>query len=193
MNKVIGLVGEDPNDTDSIINLLKSRINTKISYIKLIKNVRGCNLDNPRTKASLAIECARKKPHLIIFIRDTDGLITELDKIEKCRNWHINLSKELKTPNILLMNIYELEALIFADIDAFNRIYKTKIKGGGDVTYIKKPKEELEEYTKERYKESDCPKIFKQLNIDNVIKNCGYFRRFYEDVVRTVGTQHLAK
>jgi hypothetical protein len=193
MNKVIGLVGEDPNDTTSIRHLLEQKICVNISYITLIKRITGSNLDNPRAKATLKIECARKRPDLIIVIRDADGIITDHVKIEKRRRWYSDLSKELNTPNILLLNVYELEALIFADIDVFNREYKTKIKGGRDVTYIEDPKKKLENYTKERYKESDCPKIFKQLNIDNIIKNCGYFRRFYEDVVRTVGKQHLAK
>ena len=195
MNKVISLVGEDPNDTLSIRYLLEKRISVKVSYELLIRHKRGHQLDNERTKESLKIECKRKNPDLIIFIRDADGIYTQHDKIEKCNKWHKELSKELNTPNILLLNIYELEALIFADIDVFNSIYKTSIKGNRDVTYIKEPKEELIKHTlkqKKKYSESDCPDIFKQLNIDNVIKKCGYFRQFYEALVQAVGEQHVS-
>ena len=83
-----------------------------------------------------------------------------------------------------MLNIYELEALIFADIETFNKLYSTSIKGNRDVSYIERPKEELKEKTrklKKKYFESDCPKLFKELRIDIVSKNCAYFKTFLDD------------
>ena len=192
MNKVIGLVGEDPNDTRSIRYLLEKKIATKVSYELLIKNKRGHQLDNIRTKEALKIECERKKPDIIIFIRDADGICTQNEKIEKCKQWHKDLSKHLNVANVLLLNIYELEALIFADIDVFNRIYKTSIKGNRDVTFIKEPKEELIRQTRKlpkKYCESDCPELFKQMNVENIISNCSYFKQFYQNVERLLSAE----
>ena len=39
------------------------------------------------------------------------------------------------------------------------------------------PKEFLMENSK--YKESDCPELFKHLEINTVINNCRYFKTFY--------------
>ncbi len=192
MNKVIGLVGENPNDTLSIRYLLEKKIATKVSYELLIKNIRGHQLDHNRTKETLKIECERKKPDIIIFIRDADGICTQKDKIEDCKQWHKELSKQLNVPNVLLLNIYELEALIFADIDVFNRIYKTSIKGNRDVTFIEEPKEELIRQTRKlpkKYCESDCPELFKQMNIDKIISNCSYFKHFYQNVEKLLSAQ----
>lgn len=186
MNKIVGLIGEDPNDTEAIKFLLQQKICTGVSYQHLMKNVRGHQLDNERTRISLKIECERKKPEILIFIRDVDGICTQKDKINKCEVWHKNLSKELGIKNILLLNIYELEALIFADISAFNSIYKTSIKGNRNVTYIKEPKEELIRATRKlqkKYSESDCPQLFKAMNIENVLNNCAYFRHFFDSYV----------
>lgn len=185
MNKLIGLVGEDPNDTRSIIHLLERKLPRSVSYTPLIRNKRGYQLDNVRTKEALKIECKRKKPHVVIFIRDADGICTQEDKIKKCKQWYDNLSNEIGARHILLLNIYELEALIFADIDTFNRHYKTTIKGGRDVTYIAEPKEELIRQTRKlnkQYAESHCPELFKSLNVENVINNCVYFKAFVNDL-----------
>ena len=181
MNKRVGLVGEDPNDTSSVKNLLLQRFDKNISYIQLLNNIRGHQLDNARTKHSLQIECKIKQPDIIIFIRDADGICTHENAIQKCNSWHTNLSGVVKTKNILLLNIYELEVLIFADIEVFNKKYNTSIKDNRDVTFIKEPKEELKRKTSKlnkKYFESDCPELFKLLRIDNVIKNCSYFREF---------------
>jgi len=181
MNKKIGLVGEDPNDTESIRFLLDKKFSGSVSYQILMRRITGYNLDSDHTKRILKVECDKQKPDIVIFIRDADGICTEKKKIETCERKHKDLSKALKVKSILLLNIYELEALIFADIDTFNRVYKTEIKGGGDVTYIAEPKEKLKRHTRKMQKtfhESHCPEIFKEMNIDNVIANCSYFREF---------------
>lgn len=182
--KKIGIVGEDPNDTDAIKNLLQKKHANALHFKQLIKNKRGHQLDNERTFHSLKIEYDDYKPHFVLFIRDADGIVTENNKIKKVVNWFTKLNPTVENKGILLINIYELEALILADISTFNRLYGTTIKFGGNVMYQTEPKELLIQKTsknKKKYAESHCPDIFKELDFDSVINNCMYFKTFYED------------
>ena len=180
----IGLIGEDPNDTDSIKNLLLQKHKEVFHFIQLLRNKRGYQLDNPRTQAALKIEYERKVPDHVLFIRDVDGLPSQQDKIKKVNTWFNKLNKIVSNKGILLMNIYELEAIILADIQTFNKLYNLEINFQGNVMYQIEPKEYLirKTYTSQKtYSESHCPKIFEKLNFDVVIKNCEYFSHFYEN------------
>lgn len=86
------------------------------------------------------------------------------------------------------MNIYELEALILADIETFNKIYKVDIKIKGNVMYQKEPKEFLKLKTKgcrKKYFESDCPDLFKRLRFNKIGSNCKYFSDFIAEFKKT--------
>src|ERR1700743_2437831 len=125
MKLKIGLIGEDPNDTQSIRNLLQRRYPDSFTFKQLIKNKKGYQLDNARTSAALKVEFDDFKPNYVIFIRDADALPGENEKIQKAHNWFIKLNQIVNNKGILLLNIYELEALILADIETFNRLYGT--------------------------------------------------------------------
>src|SRR5207302_370947 len=99
--------------------------------------------------------------------------------------WFKDLDATVNKEGILLLNIWELEALILGDVDTFNKIYNLKYSLKGDPMFIKNPKELLKELTRKshkQYKESGCPQIFKQLNFDQVEKNCGCFREFIKEI-----------
>ncbi len=180
MNKKIGLIGEDPNDTDSLKNLLLQKYAGKVSFIQLLRNKRGHQLENSRTREALKIEYREKKPNLIVCIRDADAIITERDKIKKRIVWHHELLKGLNG-SLLLLNIYELESLILADIDTFNKLYGTTLKFPGDIHYKKEPKEYLIHATRKNrkvYRESHCPEVFEKLSIDKISKKSTVFRSF---------------
>jgi hypothetical protein len=84
----------------------------------------------------------------------------------------------------LLINIYELEALILADIATFNKFYGTSINYSKNVMHHKEPKEFLIQKTaknKKTYSESHCPEIFRHLDISIIRQKCIYFREFYDD------------
>jgi len=181
--KKIGLIGEDPNDTTSIQNLLQNKHKGIFHFKHLLKNKRGYQLDNARTAHSLKIEFEEFDPHFVLFIRDADALITEEKKIRKVHEWFEKLNSVVAQKGILLINIYELEALILADIYTFNKIYGTEIKFSKNVMYQNEPKELLIQKTsknRKKYRESDCPDIFLKLNFDTVTKNCIYFKNFYD-------------
>jgi hypothetical protein len=190
--KTIGLIGEDPNDTISVKNLLLQKHPTGLVFKQLLKNRRGYQLDNARVEASLKIEFEEVNPHFVLFIRDVDGLPSEAAKIKKVDDWFKKLNSVVNGKGILLMNIYELEALILADIKTFSKHYNLKpaLSYTKNVMYQQEPKEFLMLKTtkaKSQYQESHCPKIFEQLNFENVLLNCTYFRDFYADFKKKVG------
>lgn len=183
--KKIGLLGEDPNDTAAVKNLLLQKYNASLQFKHLLKNRRGHQLDNLRTFEALRIEFDDYNPDLVIFIRDVDGIVTEHRKVQKVSDWFTKLNAAVNKRGILLMNIYELEALILADIEAFNKAYNVNIKFNGDVEYQTKPKEFLKDKTsklKKRYEESHCPEIFKNLNFDIVEKKSKAFAKFHKEL-----------
>ena len=183
--KKIGLIGEDPNDTLAIKNLLEQRYPKKFQFKQLIKNKKGYQLDNARVSHALKIEFDDFKPHHVIFIRDTDAIESEKEKIKKVLDWFKKLNSIVNNKGLLLANIYELEALILADIDSFNKLYSTKISYTKNVMLQKEPKEFLIGKTfknKKTYSESHCPIIFEHLRVEIIIKNCRYFKEFCENL-----------
>lgn len=185
--KKIGIIGEDPNDTTSIQNLLVKKYPKLFHCKPMIRNKKGYQLDNERVPKSLKVEFEDYNPDIVIFVRDVDGLATEQVKIKKVKDWFEKLNAVVDKKGILLHNIYELEAMILADIDTFNRMYNTQIKFPGNVMFQKEPKEYLigkTEKLQKTYAESHCPDIFNNLNFDTVVKRCDYFRAFNEAFIQ---------
>lgn len=182
----VGLVGEDPNDTSSIENLLSPPYRAKkIKFIKLLKNIRGWQLDSiHKVKRALAVEFEYKKCDFVIYIRDSDGPSSDKIKINIRKEWFKHLDDSANKKGLLLLNIYELEALILADIGSFNKMYRTDINYKQNPSFEKDPKEFLMRKTinsQRKYKESDCPEIFSKLNIETVKRNCTYFKNFISE------------
>lgn len=176
----VAVIGEDPNDTSSIINLLSKRF-PNVLFKKLAKTVTGCQLDSKKLVTSVKRDLMKDKFTQIIYIRDLDGFGSESEKRRKLNEWFSSLNKEFGKIGIFLLNIWELEALIFADIETFNKLYRISHKYTKDPTMQDKPKEELRRITKRGPKvfhEAHCPEIFKQLNIDTIEQNCSYFKNF---------------
>lgn len=188
--KKIALIGEDPHDTISIKNILSKKHSDQFQYKQLLKNKKGYQLNNDRVDAALKIEYDEYKPHCVLFIRDSDSLPSEKEKIKIIKNWFHKLNKIVDNKGIFLLNIYELEALLLADINTFNKTYKTSIKFTKNVMFQKEPKEFLISKTKKlkkTYSESDCPEIFGHLDFDLLIKNCSYFSEFYQTFKKAAG------
>jgi hypothetical protein len=179
--KRIGLLGEDPNDTTSIKNLLQKKYKNKAIFLPITNGVKGFQLDTPKVKATLKIEFASRKCEFVIYIRDLDGFKSQKQKVKEKEIWFKDLDATVNNKGVLLLNIWELEGLIMADISTFNKLYKTKHNFKGDPMMQKEPKEILKRLTsssRKKYKESDCPEIFDKLNILTVEKNCSYFKEF---------------
>ncbi len=184
----IGLVGEAPNDTEAIKNLLsKKYTGTKFEYFLMIINVGGSELDNQKSKRVLRIEFEVEKPDIVIFIRDLDGLENDKSKLKSRKNYYIQSNSIVNKKGIFLLHIYEAEALIFTDIEAFNKANNTNYIFTGNPMDIVKPKEELLKIDS-KYKESDMAKIYKNIDFEKVL-SCKYFKNFIdesENIVRNI-------
>src|SRR5690349_9849381 len=143
----IGLVGEDPNDTQAIINLLQPVYGAKVIFKPLIKRIKGFQLDNERVSKIITLESKEKKCKYVVFIRDLDGFKSQGEKVKKKLEWFKQLNIAINNKGLLLLNIWEIEAIILSDISTFNQIYRTSIKFNRDPMLLKEPKEFLLEKT----------------------------------------------
>jgi hypothetical protein len=82
----IGLVGEAPNDTESIKNLLEKRY-TGLEFVSMLKIINGSNLDSQKTKRLLRVEYQQQKPDIVIFIRDLDSTLPNKSKLYERKNY----------------------------------------------------------------------------------------------------------
>lgn len=179
----VGLLGEAPNDTKSIENLLKDKY-SDLEFVELLKNkFRGSGLENQKTKTELRIECITHRPDIVIFIRDLDGLDTAEYRIKKLQRKKYfddfkGCTQVKKT--ILLLHIWEIEALILSDIDAFNKFYKINVEFSNNPMDIEEPKELLHKLHN-KYSESDNSSIFLESDFDKIYNNCDYFKKFIDE------------
>jgi Domain of unknown function (DUF4276) len=184
----VGLVGENPSDTTAIENLL-AKENENVSFFPLLSGImNGSMLDSQVMITMLRREVESEQPDIILFIRDVDAIKSDKDyaeKFEKRQAFYskckrvINQRKQLlPEDSLFLLNIYELEALILADIEMCIEYYNTPIELKNLPMQQPDPKDFLKEACK--YKESDSPDIFKKLRISIVKENCPYFDEFME-------------
>ncbi|SDI19421.1 DUF4276 family protein [Mucilaginibacter sp. P25] len=177
----VGLVGEDPNDTSSIKNLLEQRYNGKVQFKELTKNSTGANLDSlGKFKRVLKKKFDDSNCSFIVYVRDLDELESHKEKLSERIKWFKDLNDHVNSDGILMLNIWELEALILGDIETFNKMYNVSHKPGNPM-FVRDPKKVLIDITsknRKQFKESHCPDIFKQLSIDKVERNCSCFKKF---------------
>lgn len=178
----VGLVGEAPTDTKSIEVLLSKKYQN-ITFVELLKNITGSGLENPKNKKMLRLECQTHKPDFIIFIRDLDGLMTKeyRDKRLQRQKYYKEFigCTQRKKSCIFLLNIWEIEALILSDMDAFNKYYGCNIVFNGNPMLINEPKEYLQ-CRNNKYSETDNRYIFEYSDFHKIYSNCDYFKRFID-------------
>ncbi len=190
-NIKIGLIGEDPNDTNAIANLLKQKYATGFSFMTISQNIRGCQMFTDNAIRSYNFEIKSKTPDHVVVIMDADATKNEAELIRAKQERYYKIRKGLKCEsNILLLNIYELEALIIADIETCNNYYKSDINFKGDVMHVKDPKGLLVLKTSKgkKYHVSHCPDLFKTLQFDIIIKKCAYFKEFITEFEKTINS-----
>lgn len=177
----IGLVGEAPSDTSAIQNLL-SRKYQQLEFVTLLNNIKGSMLDNKKAISRLLrIEYETQAPDVIIFIRDLDSLETDKKARRKRQEIFSYSNRIVDKIGIFLLNIFEIEALILADIEVFNDCYNCAIDITVDPMTIPMPKEVLINATRgsnNQFEESHNPLLFSLLHFDNLKINCRYFASF---------------
>lgn len=173
----IGLIGEAPNDTNSMKYLLEKKYpQPDFDFVSMLDRIPGSNLDSQKTKRLLRIEYESKSPDIIIFIRDLDSLKSDKKQLSKRKQYFTDSNSVVNKKGLYLLHIYEIEALILADIETFNELYKCNILPIDDPMLIEEPKEYLRERAKQ-YNESDNPDIFKLIDFEKAL-GCRYFDEF---------------
>lgn len=130
----VGLIAEDAYDVRSINALLKKKYTT-VQFKHILPRVKGAGLKSDKTRRSITAEFKTSGCAFIVFMIDLDGVATHGDLISKKQNLFNSLNALCGNENLLLLNIWELEAMIFGDIDVFNkkRLDKSKNKQNGEV------------------------------------------------------------
>jgi hypothetical protein len=174
----IGLVGEAPNDTSAIQNLLSQKY-AHLEFVTLLNRINGSMLDNRKAiRRLLRIEYESQNPDLVLFIRDLDALEHDAKAKRKRQETFSYSNKIVDRRGLHLLNIYEIEALIVADIQVFNEIFRCQLAHFHDPMTVEQPKEILIEASNYQFNESHTPELFKLLNIEILRQNCRYFASF---------------
>jgi len=176
----VGLVGEAPNDTRAIQNLL-SRKYPDLQFVELLERIDGSMLDNRKAIRLTRREFESHRPDIVVFIRDLDALENDKDKKMDRQATFTRSNRMVDKKGVHLLNIYELETLILADIAVFNRAYKCELPPYKDPMKVWEPKEVLAEASRKSTKPfivSHNPRLFELLNFDTLKNNCRYFSAF---------------
>ena len=183
--KRVGVISESKNDTSAIINLLSQRAKGQVQFKELLKNIVGHQLDNTnKSQRLLAAEWKSSNVSFVLYVRDLDASEGSRKAQTAKEKWFHALDQTTNGKGLFLLNVYELEALILADVATFNRLFAASINFKGDPMRTKDPKEYLQKKTKKlkrSYRESDAPEIFSALDITQLVKNCRYFKAFFAE------------
>lgn len=115
----IGLLGEAPNDTSAIKNLLKQHFGERIDFFPMLRDYNGDNLDTKDANDRLRKEFQIEKPDLVIYIRDSDALETNKKQIDFRKAAFSEKRRRVEGRAILLLIVVEAEALVLADIEGY--------------------------------------------------------------------------
>lgn len=178
----VGLLGESPNDTEAIKVLLQRQYAARIMCFPLLERLTGGTLDSAKILRSLPIACDRKRPDIIVVIRDLDALASDQAQVRLRQAYFDRVNREVGGRALYLLHIYEFEALLAADIQTFNALYKSACKIPGDPTRLVDPKRVLQHATRKsprgEYHENHSAEVCAQLNYGQLVKNCRYFCEF---------------
>lgn len=180
----IAVFGEHPrNDADAFTVLLKKKYNDKVIFKTILRNLSGDMLLNEEMLfGSLGIELLDEDYDYVLCIKDLDALISDTTALAKRDSWFNNVNNHIENKGVFFLAVYEMEALILSDIDAFNRLYALSFEFKDDPMLIEKPKEFLRELTNYRYKTSHCSEIFEVVDFEKIYQNHKGLRSFQEFV-----------
>lgn len=172
----IGLVGEAPNDTQSIKYLLEKKYSSEFEFFFMLERMNGSKLDAQKTKRFLRIEYERNNPDIVVFTRDLDSVLPNKKMLAERKLYFSESNSVVDKKGVYLLHIYEIEALILSDIAVFNRIYNCHLSSVAEPMSIEEPKEYLRERER-NYNESHNPDIFKNIRFEKAME-CKYFGEF---------------
>lgn len=172
----IGIISENYFYDSKALKALLDKFSfvKELIFIPIGKKITGDKLLTPKVTRIINKECKANQIELVILVKDLDSLPSDQNKIDQINSKIKTITKNTNLTIIPFIVIFEQEALILADIQTFNHIYKTKYPFKGNPKFQSEPKELLKQITrkaKRKYKESDIPEIFQQLNFQKVYQN----------------------
>ncbi len=122
---LVGLVGEDPNDTNAMAALLNQRYAAQVRFVKLGERMTGDKLETKKACGIIGDDFADEQPRFVVVIRDLDALESDAAQRARRDEWFANLNREaLDGRGLFLLHIYELEALLAAHPEVVSAHYK---------------------------------------------------------------------
>ncbi len=174
----IGMIGESEYDRAALKNLL-SRYYNNLQFVPLLKKVRGTQLDQEKTIDILEDELYKKNLDIIIVQRDLDAPEGEQKNTQIRNAFFISIAAKASAKSFFVLHVQTLEALILADLDGFNKKYKTTVTFNSNPMFQEKPKRWLRDKCKTgKYEAKDSPALFEQLDIEKLKKQVKYFQTF---------------
>ncbi|TND08772.1 MAG: Uncharacterized protein FD123_1988 [Bacteroidetes bacterium] len=177
--KRIGLIGESENDRDSLKKLLEKKYGDRVQFIPMLKRIEGYQLDTEKTLFILEEEYLKRKPDAIVFQRDLDAHEGNLAKLKERNEYFDQSNKHVSGSGLFLLHIHEIEALILADLDGFNKRYAVSVSFTGNPMYQDNPKEWLKSKSgRNGYEPKHCAVLFENLDFDRLRQRVRYFDTF---------------
>lgn len=190
--KRIGIIGENyDNDSKPLRNLLSRVFNRQEAlFIPILPKFQGNQLERIR-KVIIALksDIITKRLDYLILMRDLDGLPSETKKINTRNDWFEKVEDGVSKKCVRFLIIYELEALMLADIATFNKLYKINYKSKGNPKFHKDPKGTLQKqtaYPKKTYHESHAADIFQELDHQKLVENHSGKPYSYESFIKAL-------
>ena len=166
----IGIIGENyQNDACAFKAFLTPLYKGKIAFVPILKSLNGGTPPVNKVLRLLPIEIQKNQLNALLCLLDLDK---EAKRNER-NLWFSTIQKGVSVNSIFYLAVMELEALILADIETFNKIYGIKRHYPKNPKFEDDPKGKLRVWTekgKNKYDENHAEEIFKKLRFDVVYK-----------------------
>ncbi len=183
----MGILGENfENDAKAFAAFLTPQYVGQIQFIPIGNTLNGGTPPIKKILQLLPAAKAKYKLDALLCMLDLDEDTTK--KWAERHQWFNQISKGTDLKTIFFIVVMELEALILADIDTFNKVFKIGIKYTSNPKAENNPKAKLREWTgqgksKRKYEEKDANEIFAKLDFETVYKKHrgqGSFQEFID-------------
>lgn len=181
---LVGLLGESPNDTNSLQALLGKRYGERVRFVIISPEITGTQLDSPKLQKIVINNYRFKKPSLIVVTRDLDAPESDRQKRLERLLFFRKMNRGFEQKSVFLLNVQAMEALIAADIAPFDRKYGCTCSVPADPMTITDPAKFLKEATarcRKHYDEGHCAELLAEADYDKLLANCRYFAKFDQE------------
>lgn len=183
--KRIAVIGENKNDTTPMCAVWNKKFAQKAHFKAILTGIKGDQLESPKLFKDLRAEIRANAFDGVIAIRDLDGIRTESKKIDLRNQWFEKVAN-CSSKSALLLFVYQIEALHYADASVFNKRFKVKIKEAPNPEFVRKPKEELKKASKRQgkvqFEESHNIDLIPKLDFTKIEQRCQFYRDFLVDL-----------